>query len=75
MSKIILRGREAIDYAAERGAMLQREAATPGEPSRKISMDEAREIARIEPQSIYVEVEATAHPSDSTRDSPLRDEP
>ena len=50
---IKLTGREAIDYAAAHDLML-RKYTDPTEQARLVTVDEAREIAREDPELVWV---------------------
>lgn len=65
MSKVILRGHEAIHYAKKHGMRLNKSAG-PAEESRSgLSVEEAIKIANQDPALIWLEVDESVNPADA----------
>lgn len=65
MSKVILKGYEAIHYAEKHGMRLNKSAGPTEEPSSGLSVEEAIKVANQDPAVIWLEVDESVNPADA----------
>lgn len=65
MSKVILKGYEAIHYAEKHGMRLNKSAGATEEPSSELSVQEAIKVANQNPALIWLEVDESVNPADA----------
>lgn len=64
MSKVILKGYEAIHYAERHGLAINKSAGPMAEASSGLTVDEATEVANQDPALIWIEVEEAVNSAD-----------